>query len=365
MNFWNIFLQKVTSESKIYTTFYLPVHRVDVDYDTTPMNAGEAYCRLWLAEMRLAQGVKVFTRRYPVVHAAIRFDYGGQTVTIPYIAGPGYLKELTEDNLDKIIQGNYPLTPLFPYNQGLVELQAGLFSMVADDPIGRFIKTLSSFSALLPVPELSAVLNLAGPVYSGIEDLLGTGDGRLELGYQQTFTAAGGGGSNDLSSGYFAVIVAEENKFDTSTLCVVKDRLRVGALGNAREFINRHQALHGYSYMLFRIEKHREQDWESLNSIRELVDKAREATMKGQFDEVKQNLLPAIKVAVLRSKDVAYKDRLEMFLKIENELRKWGLQATQREVPVRSLYSIMQQPLVDRDEATEAKLIALEHLLNE
>src|SRR5437016_13074574 len=100
MSFWNIFSQKINSESKKYIGLFLPEHRIDVDTDTAPINAGEAYCRLWLVEMRLARGMTVFTKRYPVVHTAIRFDYGDQTVTIPYLAGPGYLKEFTDNNLD-------------------------------------------------------------------------------------------------------------------------------------------------------------------------------------------------------------------------------------------------------------------------
>ena len=175
MNLWQNFADKVSPEAKKYTTLFLPedrVHRLDTGGDGTPIRAGEAYCRIWLVEMRLAKDVDWFKQRYPVVHAAVRFHHGGKAVTIPYIAAPGNLKELATDNLDKVIQSNYPLTPLFPFNQGLVELQAGLFSMVASDSISKFIKTMGQFSKLLPVPELSKVLNLAEPVYQGIEDLL-------------------------------------------------------------------------------------------------------------------------------------------------------------------------------------------------
>lgn len=363
MSFWDSFWQMIESRPKVYTSFYLPKHRVDVDYDATPINTGEAYCRIWLPEMRLARGVRLTTTRYPVVHAAVRFVYGDKLVTVPYLAGPRYLKELTDSNLDKVIQNNHPLSPLFPFNQGLIELEAGLFSMLDNDPIGKFIKTVERFSALLPVPDLSAALKLVGPVYGSIEDLLSIKDNRLELGYHQTFTPAGGGGSHDLRPGYFVAILAEENKVDVNTLCVVDDSLRIGSPGKAMEFINDHQALQGYSYMLFRIEKRKEQDWESLKSIRELVNQARKDTSEGKYQEVKKKILPAIRLAVYTCNDVTILDRKEMVRKIEAELYDWGLQSAQREVSIRSLYAIMQRPLPILDEETEAALVALEHLL--
>jgi hypothetical protein len=367
MKLWQTIADNVNREAKKYKTPFLPEHRVDVTIDTTPIKTGEAYCRIWLVEMRLAQGVEWFKQRYPVVHTAVRFYYGNEVVTIPYLAAPGKLNDMGTDNLDRVIQCNYPLTPLFPFNQGLVELQAGLFSLVASDPIAKFIKTMGRFSELLPVPELSSVIKLAQPVYQGIEDLLDIGERRLELGYQQTFTDASGGGSNVLRGGYFAAILAEEHQFNDDTLCVVRDSLKVGYPGTTRVFLSDSRPLEGYSYMLFRLEKQTEQDWESLTSIKELVDKAQDAVNravnKSDYDAVKTSLLPAIRTAIFRSRDVAKADRKAMVLKIEEELRQMGLQAGN--APKRSLYSIMQRPLPPVDEETQAELAALETLFRD
>ncbi len=363
MDFWQNVAETVNREAKKYKTHSVPAHRVAEDYDATPISAGEAYCRLWLVEMRLAKDVDWFKQRYPVVHAAVRFNHSGKSVTIPYLAAPGHLEELAKDNLDKVIQYNYPLTPLFPFNEGLVELQAGLFSIAASDPIGKFIKTMGRFSELLPVPELSGVLKLAEPVYRGIEDLLDIGERRLELGYQQTFSEADGGGSNSLKAGYFTAILAEDNKINSDTLCIVNDSLRVGSPGPTKAFVKDSKPLEGYSYMLFRLEKRNAQDWESLTSIKELVYQAQDGVLSGEYEAVKTLLLPAIKTAIYRSADVAKADRKPMVLKIEDFLRELGLQAAK--VPRRSLYSIMQRPLPAVDSTTELEFAALEHLFNQ
>jgi hypothetical protein len=259
MSIWDKFA--FNQESKKYKALFIPPHRTDMRDDGEVFAVGEGYCQLSLVEMLLAKGVEYFTKRYPVVHTAIGFIHGNRETVIPYLAGPGFLKELSRDNLDRIINYNHPLTPLFAFNRGEVKLQAGLFSMKASDPIEKFITILDRFSKLVAVPELSKVKNLASPVLQGIEDLLGVGEGRLELGYHQTFTEAEGGGSNILRSGYFAAILAQADEIREENLCVVNDELYVGTAGENQEFLSDYKPFSGYSYMLFRITRRKEQDW--------------------------------------------------------------------------------------------------------
>lgn len=360
MSIFQSLSETFSREAPKYKTLFLPKHRVDVDYDDKPIPTGEVYCRIWLVEMRLAKDVEWFKQRYPVVHAAVRFNHGGKSVTIPYLATPGQLQKSIADNLDKVIQCNYPLTPLFAFNDGLVELQTGLFSIATNDSIGKFIKTMGRFSELLPVPELSSVLKLAEPVYRGIEDLLDIGERRLELGYQQTFSEANGGGSNSLKAGYFAAILAEDNKINSDNLCIVNDSLCLGSPGTTKVFKRDGKPLEGYSYMLFRIQKRNDQDWESLTSIKQLVDKAQQAVFDGKYELVKTILLPYIQTAIYDSADLTKADRKPMVYRIKEHLRELGLQSTK--VQKRSLYSIMQRPLPPIDAATEAELATLEQL---
>ena len=347
MGFMDKISEYFKEDSKKYKTFYSKPKG-----DAEPLKEGEAYCRIWLVEMRLAKGVEWFTERYPVVHSSIRFEHGSETVTIPNLAGPGFLKELTKKNLDKIILCNHPLTPLFPFNRGLVELQVGLFSMKTGDQIGTFIDTLCQFSKLLPVPELSSVLNLAEPVYNGIQNLLGVSGGRLELGYQQAFTGAGGGGQNELRPTYFAAILAEEEELKDKRLCISNESLRVQTDEGTQEF-------KGFSYMLFRIEKKQHQDWESLNGIKGLVNRAQEAVVNGN-NELTQKILTSIKTAVFRSDDLTKADKREMVLKIEDVLREWGLESAKGRISKPSLYAIMQRSLPVTEQGTEAELQTLE-----
>ncbi len=349
-------------QAKRYQTFFIPKDRVDVNYDDTPISAGTAYCRLWLEEMCLAKDIEWFKHRYPVVHSAIRFNHGKNPITVPCLVKPGTLQELAPDNLDKVIIRHCALTPLFPFNGGLIELQAGLFSMEASDPINKFIQTMDRFSQLLPVPEISTVLKIVQPIYQGIEDLIGVGKSELELGYQDTFCPAGGGSNNDLKSGYFMAILAEENEVNPNNLCVVDSKLRLES-SLTQSFTRNSKPLEGYSYMLFRIEKQTEQDWESLTNINDLFEKAQEAVFEGKYEEVKKTLIPAVRSAIYRSPDVAKADRKVMTAKIEDYLKEIGLEGQTKYKS--SLYSIMQRPLPELDTKTEGELNALEAIFSQ
>ena len=363
-SFWEQFTQLLTQNAKRYKSLPIPAQQVDVEYDSAPFKEGEAYCRLWLVEMRLAKGVEWFTKRYPIVHSAVRFHHGTQNVTVPYLAEPEFIKNLAQGNLDKVIQYNYPLTSLFPFNQGIVELQAGLFSMLASDQISKFATSLGRFSKLLPVPQLSQVLNLTNPVHSGIQDLFDVGESRLELGYHQSFTGDHqSGGSNILQPGYFAAILAEDNEIESNQLCIVNDSLRVSQATDNKAFVKNSQPLDGYSYMLFRVEKRDDQDWESLTNIKSLVYQAQQAVAEGKLQQVKTHVLPTLRTTIFSSPDIAKKDKRQMVVKIEDVLKEWGLQSASA-IPKPSLYAIMQRTMPNIDAETEAELSSLEGLFS-
>jgi hypothetical protein len=358
MGLWDQLVSYFRDEDKKYKKIFFNKNQTDEGYNDAPVTEGSAYCRIWLAEMRLARGVDWFKSRYPMVYAAIRYDYGNKAVTIPYVGGLDYFKALTEENLDKIIQVNRPLTPLFPFNRGVVDFQSALFSIDSSDPVAKFLSAMGKLSKLIPVPELSLVMGLVEPIYSGIEDLIGAGKSKFELGYQRAFVGAEEGalGSNFLRQGYFAAILAEDQDFKDEHLRVEDDSLKLvnGATGVSQE-------LAGYNYMLFRIEVRSQQDWESLSSIKALVERAESALESGK-PGVAKDLLISIKVAIARSPDVTKGDRQGMFARISAHLSSLGLEGRLGTLAKRSLYEIMQQPSPSLDEGTKKELEQLHEL---
>ncbi|NEQ38089.1 MAG: hypothetical protein F6K40_18200 [Okeania sp. SIO3I5] len=344
--------------SRKYISYFLPEYRVYPEYDATPFTAGNSYCRLYLVEMYL--GRILFDKRYPVVHAKIEYERGGKKTVVPYLAKPDYMQELSQKNLDRVIQYNYPLTELFPFNGGLVTLDARLLSMEASDVIKQFIKIIGRFSDLLVVPELSSVIKLAQPLYEGIEELTGSGYANLELGYRQSFEEVGNGGANSLKPGYFVAILAEEKDINYEQLCIVNDSLRLGSPGKGTAFIKDSKPVEKYSYMLFRLGKSKQQRWEKLPKINGLFQKAKKITAQRDYEYLKRYLLPTIEEEIWLSEDIAEGDRQNMIIRIKDYLKKMGLQSYNNQDI--SLSTLMERPLPEMDTETEADLKALKDI---
>ena len=220
-----------------------------------PCTAGLHYFRLWLAEMRVARDKEWFATRHPAVHALVRLRFGDVMVELPTIAGPMSLPGLDEAHLGDVVQLDYPLTPLLPYNGGIVEVAAGLVALEGSRVLGEFIGAIETVTSVLAQPPLSTALAAVGPVTSAVQTLFGAGKGRQHLGLHVAY--AGAGAPQALHAGYLAVVRRAAAPIDAAALRVETGRLRL-----------RGEPLDGADSMLFRIERMTERDdWDSLATI--------------------------------------------------------------------------------------------------
>src|SRR5689334_21471817 len=270
MALWDTIVGLIKKDAKKY--IYAPIpndHVKDAQSNGVSLEPGKHYFRIWLTEMYLKKERDWFKSWCPVVHSLIRFQFGSQVVEIPHIAGPMHLDGVSDANLDRSIQLNHNLTTLMPYNGGVVELASGLLAMQGKNYMSSAIKVMGDLSGMLVVPQLSASLAIAGPIATGVQDLLAGGDSQMDLGLHQSFAAAGGGGADDLKSGYMAVVLGEEGKYDPKQFWVENDRLRYGTSQETSS------PLTGVTHMLFRIEARTERDdWMGLTNIIEARDEA-------------------------------------------------------------------------------------------
>ncbi|MEZ4468222.1 MAG: hypothetical protein R3F43_28255 [bacterium] len=92
--------------------------------------ADQHYVRLWVVEMMLKDGRKLFDAYTPAVHAAVGFVAGQQEQTFSTVAGPPSLPGLEK------LEGRDPWAPRpdrgwLPYRGGQVELGVGLWRLQA------------------------------------------------------------------------------------------------------------------------------------------------------------------------------------------------------------------------------------------
>lgn len=340
------------------------LHRIPSDHVKDPkyadrlLTSQKDYFRLVLAEMHLKEARRWLATWYPVVHALVRFQFGGKSVEIPRVAGTSQIAALAKQDLGERIALNYPLTAAMPFNGGVVEVEAGLLGMKGSDYLKSLLKVLGDFSQLLAVPQLSAALKVAGPLASGVQDLLSGGDGFLELGLHQSFSNQGGGDA-ELRPGYLAVVHATESKIETARLWVREDRLHLGPSLEAS------QLLTGVTHMLFRLEGFSERDdFASLESISVPYEKARETLARNGFhenDEYQTHFRAALSAAVT-SPDLTAADQIRVAKAIKDALEDLkGLGSVPREGG--DLTDVVARFAVSPDEALSTKAALLGSLL--
>ncbi len=236
--------------------------RVDRQLDGQPLAAGRHYVRLWLAEMFLKKEVKWMKSWHPAVHSLAGFDFGDQFVEIPNIADSRRVAMQSNSRGD-VIARNFLLTPTMPFNGGIITLQAGLIALEGTNYLKSFLDVLGKFSVLLNVAQLSTVLNVAQPLALGVQELLGSSDGHLHLGFRNSYKAG------ELRNGYVVAVRATEEDVQPASLKVLDGQLR------RDDATGRPRPLEEFDYMLFRIEVFEERDdWEKLTSIQEPLHEA-------------------------------------------------------------------------------------------
>lgn len=301
MNLWN------KSRTKLV---YFPLEAGNVDFtaDYQPLEYGRHYIRLWLAEMYLKAQVRYFQTWYPAVHSILKFDFNGQQVEVPNVADASKVGMRQIERGD-VVAVNFVLTPLIPFNSGVIDLDAGLMAVEGENYLNSFISTLSDFAGLLAVPQFSAALNVAGPLAKGLQALIGAGD--LQLALHDTF-------GDQRVGGYFAVIRASQNQVNPAQLRVEKHQLRIANSLNP----SLSQPFEEFDHMLFRLEvTEKRPDYDSLASIQTPMRQAHQALK--DMDETKaETFLRAAIIAAHEAPELTRADRTRVKLKLKEDFNK-------------------------------------------
>jgi hypothetical protein len=247
------------AERLVYET--IPTERVDHPEEQAPLQPYASYFRLWLSEMYLSRRSSWGRTWLPAVHSEVRLAFGDhQAVTISRVAQP------PQDRLAEGVRLNYQLTDLLPYNGGAVEVEASLLALEESDQLKAALGVLALFSSLV-TPPIGQALAVAEKVSLGARDLITAGQGRVHLGFHETFTSEGGGGQA-IRPGYLAVLRATGNEVDRSRLHVREHQLHYrSGDGRVRPF-------DAADYLLLRVEGRSERDDWRLRDIQEPLDQA-------------------------------------------------------------------------------------------
>ena len=291
--------------------------RIDSAPENGPIRSGEHYFRIWLQDMRLGRNRRWFTDFFPATHSLIELEVGGRKAEIANLVGPRELGEgVDQSNIGQSVVVNQVLTPLIPFNGGVVTINAGLVSIPATGGLPTTLNIVSAFAKQLNVPQVTKVLELADTVAGSIGQLLQISGPAVQLNYSEGFSAQGGGHWADSR---IVVAGVAEGTLDGGSLWVKDGRLAVGASEQDAG------PLDDCDYLLFHIERvDARDDWDQFDAIAQPIKAALNAALEGDSEAAKAHEKVA-RAAVIGSADLTRADKARTVREIGNRVAAYGL----------------------------------------
>jgi hypothetical protein len=269
--------------------------------------AEQHYVRLWISEMFLKNDKKWFSERFPLAYSLIGIEYAGQKTEIANISGKNRF-EIKQADLGHSILHDYPLTPLLPFRGGTVEMDCGLVSMEAENVLQSFAGVVSDIAAKVNVPQVAAVVGIAGTIAASVQTLLGAGKAETLLYVHQSFD------TNTLISGYTYLSGKQQNDVDPAKIWITSNGIRTGTSATSLS------ELDAQDFIVLRIEVVQQRDdWRSMTAIAEPLDGAIQASLTGEPDKAKL-LIAQAKLAALKSKDLTQLDKMRVIKGMDAEV---------------------------------------------
>jgi hypothetical protein len=281
---------------------------VDNTDDYIAMETGRHYVRLWAAHVFLAKKTTFLQNWFPAVHALVQFDFQGTRIEFPTVSDASRVALNQSAASGDVVARNYAITPLIPFNDGTITLNAGLIAVQGSNTLNNLITTLSDFSSLLAVPQFSTVLKVAEPLGKGLQSLLAMGGVHLAL--NDTLSVGSMGG-------YRAVVRATAQQINKAEL-----RVRNKELNLVNQFDNRlANPLTGFDFMLFRIEvTEKGPDFRSLTTIQEPMKQAYSA-LKELEDTKAEGFYRTAIIAAHQAPELTNADRVRVKLQMRDDFK--------------------------------------------
>jgi hypothetical protein len=270
MSVWDMVRRTGQRQSRAFVLQQIPSSGADPGGLQPALVAEQDYFQVWLSQMFLGTRSTLTADWLPAAHARVSLVRTGRP--------PMEYSKVLRPEAHQLAQGvklNYPLTPLIPFNGGMVEIEAALVAWQQSNRMDVAVELLQSVSALaFPLPAIAPALGVATIVTTAARDLVDKCDGRVHLNVHQSYTAGNGAAGNNpepdtaLRPTYLAVLLADENQVSPGTLRVVDSQLRQ---------LDGHGQLHhlvGWDFLLLRVEGRATLDSFWLPEMEDLFDRA-------------------------------------------------------------------------------------------
>jgi hypothetical protein len=303
MSVWDLVRRTGQRQARAFVLQQIPSSGADPGELQPALIPEQDYFQVWLCQMFLGTRSTLTADWLPAAHARVSVIRTGRP--------PMEYSKVLRPEAHQVAQGvklNYALTPLIPFNGGIVEVEAALVAWQQSNRMDVAVELLQSVSALaFPLPAVAPALGVATIVTTAARDLVDKCDGAVHLNLHQSYTAGNGAASDPepdtvLRPTYIAVLLADENQVSPGTLRVVDSQLcHVEGNGQLRHLI-------GWDFLLLRVEGRATLDTFWLPEMEDLLDRAITALEAGNRALAESYRTSAIAL-VLRSPLFTWVDR--------------------------------------------------------
>ncbi len=186
------------------------------------------YFNIIINEMFLKDD-RVWAKEFdPMVLSLTEFTYGTETITVPHILGRNVLKgHFTEVIKDQgILISNETIVGPYPYLGGHFSTTIVLCKLQVEDYAHKIFNLVEKASGIVPpAAALGSYMKLAGILYDGTMDILGSEATEPLVGHRKSFKPEIG---EPPTAGYYALINMDEGGIRADRLWVKDNRLMEG-----------------------------------------------------------------------------------------------------------------------------------------
>lgn len=253
-------------------------------YKPQPFAEGDSYFEIRLKEMFLQNGREYWREFVPITVCVCDFIYDKERRSLPFIVNNDILKSI-EQYVDgqHIEYRNTKMAGPFPYVSGDVAVFVGLFRTKTNDLSVHFCNFIGGLVKTFDVSGLTRYIDLAGPLTSGIEGLLGLKDVEFRLGVREEFSSSDRQ-DHQFMDGLWAYINVPSDSIDKRKLHVREGKLEIENGGQMSRFRSNDYCL----VELVRLEERG--DYTTLPFHRQW-DKAKQMIWENQVEKAKVSFL--------------------------------------------------------------------------
>ncbi|WP_214107917.1 hypothetical protein [Acrocarpospora catenulata] len=254
-----------SAQAEQVTVVFLP------EEDSRPLVPYQGYIRLWLAEGFLADRRSWGVDWYPALHGGVTLGFlGDEAVTFSTMSKPVWMA--AGIRLDE------QMSPLVPYNSGVVGVQAGLYRASDRGPLGAAVQVVGALAGLMG-PPLATAASIATKVSDGLDSVLEATGEQPVLGVSFSMLAPGGGG-RPVQAGHLVVLNTPKSPGE---LTIADGLLHVDGVRPT-----------GIDYLVLRIECRTELPNPITRELADLIARAIEAKLRGHretFEDLRKEAI--------------------------------------------------------------------------